>query len=189
MASLLPSVPGKMFGLILLAVSPCLAQEAPAPAPAKLGAPIVASCLADLKQLCPKKLEELYAGAIVGCQPVGFFRGEILHLCNTSMPCLKTKMANNVWKGKHFCEDGGFINQWAHIRAIRSHVQTGCSYYDGKPSLILEYPEKTPYFGKMRDEAREIAPGLYLAMVYERGCCPKFRGFIGLEYQPCGCRK
>jgi len=164
-----------------LAGEPILGPKIDDAAPAK-----AIMCFDDLKRLCPPELEQLFARSPVGPQPVGFVRGEIMHPANTSLPCWKAQMANKVWKGKQFCESGDFVNQWKHFQAIRSHVQYGPSYFDGRPCMVLEYDPKTPLFGNMRDEVREVAPGLYLAMVFDRCGCHTFRGFIALELQ-CNC--
>jgi hypothetical protein len=94
---------------------------------------------------------------------------------------MKTRMTNRVWKGKYFEEDGSFTNQWLGFRALHSHTCEGLSWLDGQPCVILEYPPDTPVFGNTRDEVREIAPGLWLGMWYDREPCPKLRGFFALE--------
>lgn len=138
------------------------------------------TCLDDLKRLNVGQLEQLYAGGEAAL-PVGFVRGAVLHLGDTALPRFKMRLVGLVWKGKHFDERAGFINQWLCFRAVKSQACLGSSYYDGKLSVILAYPEGTPYFGNMRDEVRLIGPGLYLAMVFESTAPHKFRGFIGLE--------
>jgi hypothetical protein len=142
-----------------------------------------------LRCLSCSQLEELYAQAPAAPIPVGFVRGRVLVLSGYRFPRANKKITSLIWKGKCFEEDGTFINQWAGFRAVRSEATVGPSYYDGKPSLVLEYPAWVPYFGKMRDEVREIAPGLYLCMAFEHGDCPKFRAFIGLQLEPEKCSK
>ena len=139
--------------------------------------------LADLRRLNADQLQQLYASACPGAQPVGFARGQVLCRANTRMPRMKTRLSNFIWKGKHFNEHGEFINQWIAFHAFHSQVAVGPSFYDGRPCLVLEYPENTPYFGKMRDEAREVAPGVYLAMVFDRNPPYTFQGFIGFELE------
>jgi len=140
--------------------------------------------LARLRCMSPDELEQLYGQADAGGFPVGFARGRLLVLTETRMPKVKERLANFVWKGKHFEEDGRFINQWAGLRALHSHVVSGPSWFDGRPCIIMEYPEGTPLFANMRDEIREIAPGVYLGRFYERCPQPKFRGFFALVIEP-----
>jgi hypothetical protein len=170
----------RLRGMLLifgLTAGLCRADEPAAP-----GEPVTS--MADLKRLNRSQIEAMYAGAEPGAQPVGFARGEFLFLTETSLPRLKKGLIGAIWKGKHFSEDGGFINQFAGFRAVRSQVATGPSHIDGRPSLILEYPEKTPYFGNMRDEVREVAPGVYLSMLFDRATPPRLQGCLGLELEP-----
>lgn len=140
-------------------------------------------CLKDLKDLGPHELEQLFA-LVETCEvPVGTGKGRVLHLCDTKMPRMKARMANSVWKGKQFACDGSFINRWVgRIRCLDSEAVIGPSWYDGNPCIVMEYPEGTPLFENMRDEIREISPGLYIGRFYEKCPEPKFRGYFALEF-------
>jgi hypothetical protein len=137
--------------------------------------------LKSLKQLNRTQLEQLYAGADVGTPPVGFVRGEVLLLTEIALPRYNKAITRVIWRGKHFNEQGDFINQWTGFRAVESRGYIDNSFFDGRPSLILEYRDEIPFFGNMRDEAREVGPDLYLSFVYERTPPFKMRGIIGLE--------
>ena len=67
------------------------------------------------------------------------------------------------------------------FQALRGKAELGVSGYDGKPCLVFQYPPDTPLFGNMYDELREVAPGLYLARLYERCPCPRFRGYFAIQ--------
>jgi hypothetical protein len=144
-------------------------------------------CITSLKQLqrlSERDLERLYARAEAAPLPVGFVRGQVLVLAGRPFPRVGVRVSGLVWKGKHFDEAGRFINQWTGFRALSSQAVYGSSWYDGRPCLVLEYSEGTPVFGNMRDEVRELGPGLFLARVYQRSPRPLFRGFIGMELEP-----
>jgi hypothetical protein len=138
--------------------------------------------LMQLQRLNTHQLEQLFALGEVPPLPVEYVRGQVLFL-SESLPRVGAWASGLVWKGKHIDADGGFINQWLGFRALHSHVAYGPSCYDGRPSLVLEYPAGTPLFANMRDEVREIAPGLYLSRVYQRHPC-RFRGYLGLQLEP-----
>jgi hypothetical protein len=140
--------------------------------------------LKQMQRLSERELECLYAQADAAPLPVGFVRGQVLFLSGRPLPRVGARVSGLVWKGKHFDEQGWFINQWTGFRAIASHATYGASWYDGRPCLVLQYPEGTALLGNMRDEVREIGPGVYLARVYERSPPRRFRGFIGLELEP-----
>jgi hypothetical protein len=173
------------FGLLVL---PIAGGEQWPPGPEVREEPLsggeAITSLDQLQGLSRADLEQLYALAPAAPLPVGFVRGRILVLSGYRHPRANKWFSELIWKGKHFQEDGTFVNQWLGFRAVRSEAVIGPSYFDGNPSLILEYPPRVPYFGRMRDEAREVAPGLYLCMVFERGTPPQFRGFIGLQLEP-----
>jgi hypothetical protein len=141
------------------------------------------TCLDDLKDLEMEQLQQVFAMGWPST-PSGLGRGEVLMLANTRHARMRARMANAVWKGKYFEDDGTFINQWCGFRALHSSAAEGCSWFDGRPCIVLEYPPGTPLFANMRDEIREVAPGLWLGMFFEREPCPKFRGFFALECAP-----
>ena len=62
-------------------------------------------------------------------------------------------------------------------------VALGDSWLDGRPCQVMEYPAGTPLFGNVRDELRELSPGLWLGMYYEREPHPKLRGYFALELE------
>lgn len=168
-----------LLGIALLwtaATDRCLSQQR------QVVIPRVTS-LADLKALSPEQLQALYGISPAGRHPVGYLRGEVLYLDKTLLPRTKILVAGVIWRGKYFDENSGFVNQWTAFRAIASQTQLGPSYYDARPALILEYSNLIPYFGAMRDEIREVAPGVYLAMVFPKNDPHRMRGFIGLELE------
>jgi hypothetical protein len=53
-------------------------------------------------------------------------------------------------------------------RAIPADVYVGESWADGRPSLIFDY-SRSRLWPDVRDEVREVAPGLYLGVMYRGG--------------------
>lgn len=143
------------------------------------------TCLEDLQHLSLSQLQELYTHAEIGHPLVGTARGNLLYLTD-KLPRIKVRLANSVWRGKTADSDGYFINRWiGGVNWIDSHYIIGPSWIDGKPSVIMEYPPGTKLFWNMHDELREVAPGLYMGPVFERFPCPKLRGYVGLQLEPC----
>src|SRR5260370_1432679 len=116
------------------------AGQEPPPATGKVqdAAVMVArpSTMADLKNLSQCPLTQLYACSEAGALCVGFVRGEVLVLVEA--PRFKKWLILIIWKGKHFDDQGGFINQWIGFKALHSCAYLGSSYYDGRTSIILE---------------------------------------------------
>ena len=50
--------------------------------------------------------------------------------------------------------------------AIRAKVYNDGSWLDGKPTIVIDYSKTSFVAGKIRDEIREIGPGLYLGRVW-----------------------
>jgi hypothetical protein len=74
-----------------------------------------------------------------------------------------------VWQGKYFREDGTMINRvFGFGRAIPADVYLGDSWFDGRPALVLDY-SRSRLWPTVRDEVREVAPGLYLGVYYKDG--------------------
>jgi hypothetical protein len=139
-------------------------------------------CVDALKGLDICQLNAIFAEGEVVAPPVGYARGIILVFsdCYYRCPRLSACLSGAVWKGKHFDACGGYVNQFLGVRAISSTVRSGPSWFDGKPCVILDYPDGTPVFGDMRDEVRRVGPDVYLARVYNRCTC-EFRGYIVLH--------
>jgi hypothetical protein len=137
--------------------------------------------LAQLSKMNVDELTHLFEQASPGEIPRGYARGKVLLLTDSKRPRLQARLANLAWKGKHFEADGAYINQWPGFQALRGQAELGISSYDGKPCLLLQYPPETPLFGNTYDEMRQIAPGLYLARLYERCPCPHFNGYIAIQ--------
>lgn len=137
--------------------------------------------MCDLKRMSECELTRLFEEAKPGPIPQGYAAGQVLLMTDARLPRLKARLSSSVWKGKTFDADGGFINQWPGFQALRGHAQLGESWHDGKPCLVLDYPPNTPLFGNTRDELREVAPGLYLARLYERCPCPRFKGYFAIQ--------
>ena len=73
------------------------------------------------------------------------------------------------WKGKIFYRDEGrLINLILpfRFRAIPAKVFIGESLFDGKPCVVMDYSEGTPGTRMIRDEIREVEPGVYLGLAY-----------------------
>lgn len=140
----------------------------------------------DLKRMNACQLERLFAAAEVGRMPVGWMPGELLVLTDFPLPRTSEALSRHGWKGKHVCPDGSFINQFRYKQRFPSKAVIGPSFYDGKPAIVMAYPPDTFYFRDIRDEFREVAPGLYLGRVYNTAKCPRFLGWMYLR-QADGC--
>lgn len=142
--------------------------------------------LDELAALSIEQLDDLFRRSEVGGPVVGVTEGRLLCLTDRFLPRLKVRFSGVVWRGKGVCEDGHFTNRWAgHVDAIRSQAFVGPSLLDGRPATIMQYPAGTALFENVRDEFREVSPGLFFGPVWERCPCPRVRGYVALRVIPC----
>jgi hypothetical protein len=74
-----------------------------------------------------------------------------------------------AWKGKVFDPDGGELRNELTplgIDLVRAKVYKAASWFDGNEAIILDYSRTSLVARWIRDEIREIAPGVYLGIVY-----------------------
>jgi hypothetical protein len=140
---------------------------------------------AGLRCLPPCQLEQLYAQGCVRGVPIGWLPGGLLVMTDFPFPRATVRVSQRVWRGKHVEPDGHFINQFNHFQGMPSQAFIEPSWYDGQPCIVMQYPKGTPLFANIRDEFREIAPGLLLGRVYQRRPFPKHLGFMYMQACPC----
>ncbi len=141
-------------------------------------------CLEQLAGLSWSELEQLYRQSAPGSVPTGYTRGKALYCPAAPLTPARAKLSQTMWHGKHFCPaDGTLINQWClGMQAVRARVGYGDSWLDGKPSIVMDYRGMAHIWSDVRDEIREVAPGLYLGMMYRcKACQPRMKLFFVLE--------
>ena len=134
------------------------------------------------------ELERLYCQGRPCPVPQGCTRGKAISCPGTVFAVPASKVMGLAWKGKIFdpCEST-MINRWCNKTSRPAKVYVAESWFDGKPSIIMDYCGMSEKWGDVRDEIREVAPGLYLGLMYKRRCeGPKFVRFFALEAEkPC----
>jgi hypothetical protein len=118
------------------------------------------------------ELDDLFLRSPAGAYPHGRAEGLFLLMPGTPGGPLMARLLGLAWRGKEFdAEAGTMVNRVLPIgiRAVPARVRQESSRFDGKPCHVLDYSRTSLIAGKVRDEIREIAPGLYLGLVYWRG--------------------
>jgi hypothetical protein len=78
-------------------------------------------------------------------------------------------LAGLFWQGKVFDLSGKtLVNKVLGFKAIKAQVFYGTSLFDEKEAIIIDYGDTSLIAGPVRDEIRQIAPGLYLGRAYVR---------------------
>lgn len=129
--------------------------------------------LDELSRLTPDQLEALYARSAPGAIPHGKVRGLALVRPGTRFGPAISRGARLTWQGKVFNADGtSSINRFFGVKAVRADVAYGPSWRDGRPAIILDYNRTSKVYERYRDELREVAPGLYLGLMFDRNVAP-----------------
>lgn len=126
--------------------------------------------ITNLKQMSQAELDELYGNSSSGGLPDGDSQGMALVLpgsiiSKTLAPIIKLL----AWKGKVFYRDQGFLFNKVSLfgfHLIKAQIYRGNSWIDGEDTIILDYSKTSFVAKKIRDEIREIAPGVYLGQAY-----------------------
>ena len=178
------SLTGVCLGFSLLAGQ---SFGGPEPMPISPSAGPALQCLEQLAALPWCELEQLYRKSPAGSIPDGFACGKVVYCPAEPFAGPRAHFAGMIWKGKHFCSaQGTLVNQWLGIAAIRARVSYGPSWLDGAEAIILDYCGESRVWADVRDEMREVAPGLYLgAMVLRRCPQPKLKLFFCLQANSC----
>jgi hypothetical protein len=158
-------VPALALAGLLFASSAALAQDA-APVPIMSGVTLPGRTMDDLVRMPRAELEALYLSSPAASQPSGFLPGRAIKNPGSRRTERNSRTTGLVWKGKIFRDDGTMVNRLAGgLTAIPAQVYAGESWLDGRPSLILDY-SGSRLWPDVRDEIREVSPGLYLGIMY-----------------------
>src|SRR5919202_1063174 len=97
-------------------------------------------------------------------RPAGRGRGTVVAFPGTRAAAPAARLGALAWRGKVFRpQSGDLLNLLTPlgIQAIRARVEHGASWVDGGQCVVLDYSRTSRVAGWIRDEIREVAPGLY----------------------------
>lgn len=139
-----------------------------------------------LVQMSGPELDALYRqGTSVGLPP-GRVRGTALLAPGTRRNAALARGTRLVWQGKLFePAEASAVNRFFGLPMIRAQVFQDQSWLDGAPALVLDYSRTSRVYAQYRDEIRQVAPGLFLGLMYARTTPqPTLRMYFVLESQP-----
>jgi hypothetical protein len=116
------------------------------------------------------ELATLFGSGRVGGIPDGHGRGTVLIGTGGITSRLAAAAAYALaWRGKMVNARAGRLKNILtplNIQAIEALVYKQDSWYDGDPCIVLDYSRTSLVARQIRDEIREIAPGVYLGLVF-----------------------
>src|SRR4051794_22026899 len=138
-----------------------------------------------LVQMSGPELDAVYRrGAVVGI-PAGRVRGTALLAPGTRRNGAMAAGTRLVWQGRVFDPAEPLaVNRFFGLPLIRARVMQDQSWFDGSPSLVLDYSRTSRVYARYRDEIRQVAPGLFLGLMYARTAPPTLRMYFVLEVRP-----
>jgi hypothetical protein len=128
---------------------------------------------ARLLEMSPAQLDEAFAGGSAGVIPEGVGRGTAIAFPGTGVAKPLSRVLGLLfWQGKAFDPSRADLMNLVSpfgIRAVRAEVYRSPSWVDDKDCVVLDYSRSSKVAGWLRDEIREVAPGLYLGVVWGVG--------------------
>jgi hypothetical protein len=125
----------------------------------------------DLVKMSDDELDELFRSSPPGEIPDGDADGQVL--VGSEKEEVSDAVAwvaeTLVWKGKVFDREQGELRNKIlpfGLKAVRAKVYKEPSWFDGKETIVLDYSKTSVLAQRVRDEIREVAPGLFLGLVF-----------------------
>ncbi|MFC3283104.1 hypothetical protein [Litchfieldella rifensis] len=121
-----------------------------------------------------EQLDDLYRRAEPGRIPNGDTRGTPIVAGSAFARAFATFARLFAWQGKVFdlfAEDGSagvLVNKVTPLGLsfVVAKVYRAPSWMDGKDTIVIDYSRTSFFFRAVRDEIREIEPGVYLGKVW-----------------------
>ncbi len=130
----------------------------------------VAVDVPQLIEKSPDELAALFRSSPPGEIPVGKMHGTVLVAPGTEIAGPLKKFAQLlVWQGKVFDPARGDLRNLIlplGIKAVRAKVYKDASWFDEQETIVLDYSKTSFIARKIRDEIREVSPGVYLGLVF-----------------------
>lgn len=120
------------------------------------------------------ELDDIYRQAEAGDMPDGDARGTAI-VAGSALARAYARFARLfAWQGKVFDlfppdrKQGVLINKITpfSLTFVVAKVYRDESWMDGKDTIVIDYSKTSFFFRKVRDEIREVEPGVYLGKVW-----------------------
>jgi hypothetical protein len=116
------------------------------------------------------QLDNLFGASPAGDIPNGEAHGTAILAPGTVFSSDIASVINIfAWQGKTFdAAHGTLTNRISAfgVNAIVAEVYKGTSWFDQKECIVLDYSKTSLVAKHVRDEIREVSPGVYLGLVY-----------------------
>lgn len=125
-------------------------------------------------KLSRAELDEIYKKADAGKVPRGDTLGTAIVTGSLLARCYASFARLFAWQGKVFdlfppdYEEGILLNKITpfSLTFVVAKVYRDTSWMDGRETIVIDYSKTSFVAGKLRDEIREVVPGIYLGKVW-----------------------
>ena len=125
--------------------------------------------LDQLVRMNREQLETLYRSVEIGQSPYGVTSGRAIRNPGSRLTVPTSRVTRVLWQGKVFNDEGTMmVNRVLGLRAVHARVYVGESWLDGRPAVVMDYAGTSRLFPDVRDEVREVSPGVWLGVMYTR---------------------
>jgi len=125
---------------------------------------------AQLLAMSQKELDDLFTTSPAGDIPNGEAQGTAIIAPDTTFSPEIASLINIFgWQGKTFDAAHGTLTNRIlafGLNAIVAQVYKGPSWFDNQECIVLDYSKTSLVASHVRDEIRQIGPGMYLGVVY-----------------------
>ena len=124
----------------------------------------------QLLTMSQAELDALFTASTAGPIPAGEADGTAIIAPGTVFsPEIASFVNHFAWQGKVFDPSKGVLRNkilFFGLNAIIAKVYKGDSWMDGKECIVLDYSDTSLLAHWIRDEIRNVEPGIYLGKVY-----------------------
>jgi hypothetical protein len=142
---------------------------------------------AQLLRMSPEQLDALFGASEPGPLPQGEATGTAIVCAGSCWAKIFAWLARwFLWQGKVFDPQTGYLKNRVTpfgFRAIKARVYPGKSWFDQKDCIVIDYSETSLVARMVRDEIRQVAPGLYLGKVF-LWSKPSIHFSVSYQYEP-----
>ena len=121
-------------------------------------------------KLSKQELDDLFRNSPAGDIPNGEAEGTAIIAPGTELEETAAKFIHFfAWQGKVFDAAAGELRNKIlpmGLKAITAKVYKDKSWFDGKDCIVLDYSHTSLVAHYIRDEIRNVGPGIYLGIVF-----------------------
>ena len=130
----------------------------------------MAYTMPQLLSMSGKELDDLFSSSPSGNIPNGEAQGTAIIAPGTTYSSEIASLINIFgWQGKNFDAAHGTLRNRIlafGLNAIVAEVYKAPSIFDNKECIVLDYSKTSLVAEHIRDEIRQIGPGMYLGLVF-----------------------